>query len=55
MTVKLKPKQTIIALDVSSLEEIKDLLNEARESVSEEDEDFDYDEEDEDIDEEEEN
>ena len=26
MTVKLKPKQTIIALDVSSLEEIKDLL-----------------------------
>ena len=36
-------------------EEIKDLLNQARESVSEEDEDFDYDEEDEDIDEEEEN
>ena len=27
MTVKLKPKQTIIALDVSSLEEIKDLLS----------------------------
>ena len=26
MTVKLKPKQTIIALDVSSLEEIKSLL-----------------------------
>ena len=27
MTVKLKPKQTIIALDVSSLEEIKSLLS----------------------------
>ena len=27
MTVKLKPKQTIIALDVNSLEEIKDLLS----------------------------
>ena len=27
MTVKLKPKQIIIALDVSSLEEIKDLLS----------------------------
>ena len=27
MTVKLKPKQTIIALDVSSLEETKDLLS----------------------------
>jgi len=27
MTVKLKPKQTIIALDVSSLEEIKDLIS----------------------------
>tara|TARA_X000000950_G_scaffold204072_1_gene245667 strand:+ start:4077 stop:4778 length:702 start_codon:yes stop_codon:yes gene_type:complete len=27
MTIKLKPKQTIIALDVSSLEEIKDLLS----------------------------
>ena len=27
MTVKLKPKQTIIALDVSSLEEIKNLLS----------------------------
>ena len=27
MTVKLKPKQTIIALDVSSLEEINDLLS----------------------------
>ena len=27
MTVKLKPKQTIIALDVSSLEEVKDLLS----------------------------
>ena len=27
MTVKLKPKQTIIALDVNSLEEIKDLIS----------------------------
>ena len=27
MTVKLKPKQTIIALDVNSLEEIKSLLS----------------------------
>ena len=27
MTVKLKPKQTIIALDVNSLEETKDLLS----------------------------
>ena len=27
MTVRLKPKQAIIALDVSSLEEIKDLLS----------------------------
>ena len=27
MTIKLKPKQTIIALDVSSLEETKDLLS----------------------------
>ena len=27
MTVKIKPKQTIIALDVSSLEEIKGLLS----------------------------
>ena len=27
MTVKLKPKQTIIALDVNSLDEIKDLLS----------------------------
>ena len=27
MTVRLKPKQAIIALDVSSLEEIKNLLS----------------------------
>ena len=27
MTVKLKPKQTIIALDVNSLEEIKSLIS----------------------------